>query len=63
MHTCTHAFIYLYVYKNKRKLENVIISAFTVKDIILCVQIRTGKSWHMLCQDTECSSVSLNVDA
>lgn len=62
MHTRTHTFIYVYAYKNTRKLENVIISALTVKDI-LCVQIRTGKSWHMSCQGTECSSVSLNVDA
>lgn len=63
MHTVTHTFIYVYAYKNKRRLENVIISALTVKDIILCAQIRTGKSWHMSCQGTECSSVSLNVDA
>lgn len=64
-HICIHAHmhLYMYIYKNKRKLENVIISAFTVKDIILCVQIRTGKALHMSCQDTECSSVSLNVDA
>lgn len=36
MHTATHTFICVYAYKNKRSLENVIISALTVKDIILC---------------------------
>lgn len=60
-----HTYIYICVctLKKKRKLENVMVSALTVKDIVLCVQIRTGKTWHMSCQGTECSSVSLNVDA
>lgn len=53
----------MYAKKNKRKLDNVSISALNVRDIICCVQLGHGSCGICPVQTQQCSSVSLNVDA